>query len=91
MSQIQRVKASVEQTINLGVFLAPQMEPKQIVPWLKAHHYTIKGTTFKAGNVAYVSAGYQKGLADARAQLEAQLMSGELKFSKAKGLYSVSN
>ena len=85
---MQLSKASVEQTVNLGIFLSSQMEPAQVVPWLKAHRYTIKGTTFKAGNVAYVSAGYIQGLADARAQLEQQLMSGDLKFTKTKGLHN---
>jgi hypothetical protein len=85
---MQRIKASVEQTVNLGIFLSSQMQPAQVVPWLKAKHYTLKGTTFKAGNVAYVTAGYVQGLADARKQLEQQLMSGELKFTRAKGLHN---
>jgi len=69
MSQIQRIKASVEQSVNLGAFLATKMSANDIPTYLKSKHYTLKGVQFKAGSVAFTAAGYQKAYDDIRKEL----------------------
>ncbi|MGD8305043.1 MAG: hypothetical protein PVF17_00180 [Ignavibacteria bacterium] len=69
MSQIQRIKATVEQSVNLGTFLATQMSANDIPAYLKSKHYTLKGVQFKAGSVAFTAAGYQKAYDDIRKEL----------------------
>lgn len=72
---MQRVKASIEDTVTLGVYLASQMPADQIPAWLKAKNYTVRNKNFKAGSVAFTAVGYQKGHSQARAELLAELES----------------